>query len=164
MQASSGKKFATLCVLWAASCAAIALNLGSVQGSPWLGRPLDIRIPAQFSAQDDPQASCITAEVLYGDTLLDAGKVFTRNVPVGLVGNARHVVCVKTSVAVDEPVVSIQLRVGCKEAATKQYVLLAETPPTMTAKTAPKIRVQQLSNRTDTRTRPTASARLTRAP
>lgn len=65
----------------------------------------------------------LEAEVSYGDTRLDAGRVSTRlESVVGSNGTVR----ISSAVPVDEPVVSVSLVVGCSQKIARRYVLLAE--------------------------------------
>lgn len=102
-----------------------ALTLGQPRGSLLIGRPLDVTLPVTLDAADG-QGACASGELFYGDT------------PVGrppevrwLPGpNGREGVLRITSAApVDEPTVTLNVRVGCgTNAASRRYVLLPDVP------------------------------------
>lgn len=101
-----------------------ALSLGNARGGAFIGRPLDVQIAATHES-GDPESPCVEADVFQGDNRMAPGRVTTRweSGPGG-----RASVRVSTDVAVEEPVVTVYLRVGCSNRVTRRYVLLAEQP------------------------------------
>src|SRR6478609_9090075 len=68
----------SICVLalggWAAF--ASALSLGPLVGAPVVGRPLEVIAPIQFDDLSQGNgAGCVTAQVMYGDKLVEAAQV-----------------------------------------------------------------------------------------
>lgn len=127
-------KFAILGV--AVLCAAAsspALTMGRARGAVLLGQSLKLTVPIQAEPQDGPSALCFEADVFYGDTKQDAGRVsvsseFSQSSQSGNV-------FVSANVRVDEPVVTVYLRAGCEHKSTRRYVLLAD----LTSETAQPI-------------------------
>ncbi|MDT8992163.1 hypothetical protein RQP54_14925 [Curvibacter sp. APW13] len=84
---------------------------------------MDISVAVQFAAEDDPAAQCVGADVLFGDAMVEASAVVVRLLP-GAPGASSVSVTVRRPV--DEPVVTVYLRAGCRTAVSRKYVLLSE--------------------------------------
>ena len=104
----------------------LAVSLGPVRGTALVGRTLDLSVLARLDAGDDAAAFCADAELSYSDTRIDSSKINVRISPTGEPGQA--LIRVTSSVIVDEPVVSLNLRVGCAARNTRRYLLLADLP------------------------------------
>lgn len=117
-----------LCALVALGMAqsfeAHALGLGNARGPVFIGRPLQITIAATLES-GDPETPCVDADVFQGDARVDARRVTTQWDPAP---DGRGVVRVSANATIEEPVVTIYLRVGCANKVTRRYVLLAEQP------------------------------------
>ncbi|MES2910101.1 MAG: hypothetical protein V4718_01860 [Pseudomonadota bacterium] len=100
------------------------MSLGRHRGAAVIGRPLDISIQAVLDAQEDLAAACIEADVFYSDTKLSRGRIQVSSERVA--GGQDAVIHVRTSLPVDEPVVSIYLRTGCVQKNEKKFVVLAD--------------------------------------
>ena len=103
----------------------MALTLGRSRGVALLGRPLDVAIPLTLDTAGQADELCPEADVFHGDTRVDAARVTTRVEPAG---GQNAVVRIRSSLVVDEPVVTLYLRLGCREKLTRRYVLLTEEP------------------------------------
>ena len=117
-----------------AVASAAAAGLGSGASSAVLGQPLDFSVQVRLDSGDSVTPECVTAEVTAGD----------RRVPPGLVrallemtGPETARVRVQTQTSIDEPVIGIQLSVGCTARMTRRYVVLADPPHTAAQATAP---------------------------
>ncbi len=106
-----------------------ALTLGRAKGVALIGRPLDLTIPVILDAGDDAPSSCVEADVFHGDTRISSTRI---NVRLDTSSGTDGVIRVQSSAPVDEPVVTVYLRVGCLQKITKRYVLLAEFPGEIT--------------------------------
>ena len=115
----------------------LAVSLGPVRGTALVGRTLDLSVLARLDAGDDAAALCADAELMYSDTRLDSGKVTVRTSATGEAGQA--LIRVTSSVIVDEPVVSLVLRVGCSAKNSRRYVLLADLPMQAAERALPSI-------------------------
>lgn len=102
----------------------LALTLGRVRGAAILGQSLELTVPVQIAADEDVSGLCFEADVFYGDNRQDASRVVVTNETSrpGLPA----VVRVMAYTHVDEPVVTVYLRSGCGQQATRRYVLLAD--------------------------------------
>lgn len=103
---------------------AAAVALGQARGAALLGRPLELAVPLalQPGEGDDP---CASGDVFYGDAKVQRGVAvrWERR------GPSEGVLHVSSTQPVDEPMVTLYLRVGCGQAVTRRYVLLSEVPP-----------------------------------
>ncbi|RZJ20245.1 MAG: hypothetical protein EOO54_13670, partial [Haliea sp.] len=110
---------------WLLATNAMALTLGQPRGSLLIGRPLDVAIALTLDAAD-ADGACSSAEVFYGDTrVLTNPDVRWLPGPGGRTGTLR----ITSTALVDEPVVTLNLRVGCgSNVASRRYVLLPDLP------------------------------------
>jgi hypothetical protein len=113
------------CVLLSTALSSVALTLGRSRGVALVGRTLDVTIPVTLDSAGQAAELCAEADVFHGDTRVDASRVTTRVEPTS---GLNAVVRVRSSQAVDEPVVTVYLRLGCNQKVTRRYVLLAEEP------------------------------------
>ncbi len=108
-------------------CAAIgssALTLGRLRGAALLGQPLDVVIAVQAGPDEDVAALCFEAEVFYADARVDPSRVRLKVEPA--VQAQGPTIRVSSSVKIDEPVVTVNLRAGCTQKTSRRYVVLAE--------------------------------------
>lgn len=111
-------------ILLSTAVSSSAITLGRYSGAGVLGRPLDIRVEAILAPGEDVAEICVSADVLYGETKLSPGAVratLQRAAP-----DAQASVRIQSSVAIDEPVVTVFVRAGCTAPFTRRYVLLAD--------------------------------------
>jgi hypothetical protein len=102
---------------------AAALTLGRARGAVLVGRPLELTIPATLDAAvTDP---CANVDLFYGDQRVTRTPTVRWESRDGKEGVLR----VTSEVAVDEPMVTMYLRIGCTQPSSRRYVLLAEVPP-----------------------------------
>ncbi len=113
------------CVLLSTALSSVALTLGRSRGVALVGRTLDVAIQVTLDTPGQAADLCPEADVFHGDSRVDGSRVTARLEP-GSGQNA--VVRVRSTAAVDEPVVTIYLRLGCTQKITRRYVLLAEEP------------------------------------
>lgn len=110
-------------ILLGATASAGAQSLGAPRAELFIGRPLELTVPARLGGPDGRE-DCVHADVSYGDTRLPAGKVRTRI--TGPRDDRR--VHVESDLPVDEPVVTVALRAGCSNTVTRSYTLLPDAP------------------------------------
>lgn len=111
-------------ILLSTAFGSTAASLGRYSGAVLIGRPLDVRVQAIVGPDEDVAALCMQADVFFGDAQLAPSSVRTstqRNAP-----DAEASVRIQTTVAVNEPLVSVVVRVGCVSAFSRRYVLLAD--------------------------------------
>ncbi len=111
--------------LLAAPGAAWALGLGNGPASVVLGQPLDFVVVVRLEADD--RAECLQAEVYVGDQRAVPATVRLRDIGAGTT------LRVGTVVAIDEPVVTVQLSAGCQSRVQRRYVVFADPPPMLPA-------------------------------
>ena len=101
-----------------------ALTLGRARGAALIGQPLDLSIPVQFESEESDTALCFDADVFFGDVKLESTQVLVTNQPSAQATGA--LVRVVSGLRVNEPVVTVYVRAGCMNKASRRYVLLAE--------------------------------------
>ena len=117
--------FVLLALMLFATGSSTAMSLGRYRGAALVGRPLDISVQAVLSAQDDPAALCIEADAFYADNKLDKSLVRV-STEKALSNPLDTLIRIRSSVPVDEPVVTLNIRVGCQQKTERRYVILAD--------------------------------------
>lgn len=101
-----------------------ALGLGGVRGNAVLGQALSLTFELKLDSDEDVDAGCLRAQVAQGDTRIDGSRV-----TLAISGSAGdRVVRLRSSVPVDEPVVTVTLASTCGQQVTRRYVLLTDLP------------------------------------
>lgn len=107
---------------------ASAAGLGGGGSGAVLGQWLDFAVQVRLDAADDLAQECVNAEVTVGERRLPPSLVRTVLEAQG-VGSAR--IRVLTTQSIDEPVVGVNLSVGCQAPRlSRSYVVLADPPET----------------------------------
>jgi hypothetical protein len=110
----------------AAASAVHAMSIGRARGTAIVGRALDLSVQVALAPQDGlPESRCFAAEIFYGDNRVAPSAV---QVAVERLVGSDLILSVRSSVAVDEPVVTVYLRATCPSAVSRRYVLLADAP------------------------------------
>jgi hypothetical protein len=120
------RNFAAGGALLLAALSGHALTVGAVRGAALVGQPLDVSVPVALEAGEDASSLCFDGNVLYANTRLAPSRVSIA--PQAASARQEVIVRIRSTVAVDEPVVTVNLRVGCAGAVTRRYVLLADAP------------------------------------
>lgn len=116
------------------SFSAHAFTLGNLRGAAVLGRPLDVTVQVQAGSDEVLSSNCVTADVFYADARQSAVKVTVSPVTEVAMGtNVR----VQSSAAIDEPVVTVEMRASCGSSTRRRYVLLADFPALALATAVP---------------------------
>ncbi len=116
-----------------AAAAASAAGFAPSGTGATLGQPLDFVVLLRLDAGETLAAECVTAEVTVGERKLSAGAVRTA---VDIAGAELARVHVRTSLAIDEPVVGVLLNVGCTARVSRRFVVLADPPMFVSAPAA----------------------------
>jgi hypothetical protein len=95
-----------------------------MRGPVLVGRPLEVSVPVSLEGTDG-DAPCADADVFLGEQKLTRAP--TVRFEPGL--NRQGVLRILSPIPVDEPMVTVYLRVGCGQSVTRRYVMLAELPP-----------------------------------
>jgi hypothetical protein len=114
---------------------AVAFGFGKVGGTTTLGHPLNFSVAVRLDADERIEAACVTANVVSGDRPLPSQLVRTR-IDMGADPSER-IVRVRTTNAVDEPVVSIELRISCPTRLSRSFVVFADPPSGREANSPP---------------------------
>lgn len=101
------------------------MSLGRHRGVALIGRPLDISVQAILDAQEDIASVCVDADVFFADNKIDKSRFRVTAEKTGATGQDA-LVRIRTTALVDEPVVTVYLRVGCLQKTEKRFVLLAD--------------------------------------
>lgn len=107
--------------VFAASTAA-AIGFGPGPDSVAYGRPLDLSIALQLAPGDPAVPGCLAAQVLLGEQRLPPQALQLHFEPGAGGGTVR----LRSAVVVREPMVTVDLRVGCKGAASRRFVVFAD--------------------------------------
>ena len=102
-----------------------AMGFGRPTGVTALGQPLNFSIGLRLDEDESVDPACVNAVVTSGDHVLPAHEVRARLEPVGTGGFRIRVV---TGMVVDEPVVQVNLRVGCPPRLARAFTVLADPP------------------------------------
>jgi hypothetical protein len=104
-----------------------AVTLGRHGGAAVIGRPLDIRVEVLAGPGEDVSELCVRADVLFGESRLASGAV--RVSPQRSAPDAKVSIRIQTTQPVNEPVVALDVSVGCAAPFSRRYVLLADPAP-----------------------------------
>jgi hypothetical protein len=117
-----------------AVAASSAAGLGAGSAAAVLGQPLDFAVNVRLDVGETLGPECMAAEVTAGDRRIPPALVRTV-VETTSAETAR--VRVLTQPSMDEPVIGIELSVGCASRISRRYVVLADPPMSQSAATAP---------------------------
>ena len=142
---------------------ASALTVGRIQGAAWIGQPLELVVPLQLDQESAEGGLCPQADIFDGDSRQDPSQIRI-STETGSQSDAAKIRIVSNA-PVDEPVVTVYLRVGCAQKVAKRFVLLAEfrgTPPAPTTSpitpAAPLVPPIAVAMATDASPQPTEAA------
>jgi len=105
---------------------ALGLGVGRPVTQSALGQPLNLVFPIRLNAGETLGPDCVHAEVLAGDARLPANLV-----QLQLEGESEasvRAVRLQSVVQIDEPIVSINLSVGCPARFTRQFTAFIDPP------------------------------------
>ena len=123
-------------VLILAVVPALAAGLGSGGTTAVLGQPLDFAVQVRLDPGETLGPECVQAEVTAGDRHIPPPLV---RALVEMTGPDTARVRVVTQPTIDEPVVGIQVSVGCTVRLSRRYVVLADPPSTALVPVAPSL-------------------------
>ena len=110
---------------------AAALGFGRLPASATIGQPLDLAVPVRLEAGEALAPDCVGAQVSFADTPQQPGTTTARLDPAAPDATER-ILRVRTTTRVDEPIVSVELSLGCGSRITRTFILFAD-PPLVTA-------------------------------
>lgn len=102
------------------------LGFGGASSQATLGQPLDFAVQVRVEPGERGEAECVSAEVSFGDARLGRSQVRAQWDPPspGLEQTLR----VRTAGPVSEPIITIDVTVGCKSRLQRQFIALADPP------------------------------------
>ena len=112
--------------LLAATGSAAALGVGRPMTQSALGQPLNLLFPVRLSADETLTPDCVRADVTAGDARVPSGLVQLLLEGEGDAGVRG--VRLQSSVQIDEPIVTINLSLGCPARFTRQYTAFIDPP------------------------------------
>ncbi|MBA3598481.1 MAG: hypothetical protein H0W40_14055 [Methylibium sp.] len=112
-----------------------AIGFGRLPDTATLGQPLDLAIPLRVEPGEVLPSNCLTGEVSFADTPQSAGAVSLRLDPAAPDAE-RRVLRLSTVNRVDEPVVTVEITVGCAGRVSRRFTLFAD-PPLLLARAPP---------------------------
>lgn len=111
-----------------------SLGFGRSVNVSHLGQPLNFAATVRLEGEDSLPRECVAAEVLSGDFRVAPAALRISVEPASNPGERQ--VRVTTTSAIDEPVVTITLTVGCQARLTRSFVMLVDPPGINLAGTA----------------------------
>ena len=111
---------------WCAASPAKAIGFGMTQTPSLLGQPLDFSAQVRVSADEVLSRECVSAEIYAGENRLGSDQIRVQ-VASGRDPNERAV-RVRTLHALNEPIVTINLTVGCTSRVARQFVAFLDPP------------------------------------
>lgn len=125
------------CILLSTAVGSAAATLGTHSGVAIIGRPLDLKVQVLLAPADDINALCIGANVFYGETQVPVGQV--RSTLQTTIPNAESSFRIQSFQAVNEPIVTVEVRTGCEAPFIRRFVLLADLVTEMPMLSAPAL-------------------------
>lgn len=114
-------------LLATAAHGAQALGFGPLPSTAVLGQPLDITIPIRLEPGEELSSACITTEVSFADNAQQAG-VINKRLDEGPPGSSDRRLRIVTNTRIDEPVVTVQVAIGCGSTVSRRFTLFADPP------------------------------------
>lgn len=105
-----------------------ALGFGQAGSQAVLGLPLDFAVAVRVEPDEQADAECLRAEVRFGDVQLGTSQVRVQWDPAS--AGPQRTARVTTLAPVNEPIITVDLTVGCKARLSRQFVAFAD-PPTV---------------------------------
>lgn len=121
-----------LLVGFAAFPQVLALGFGRAPESIPFGQALDLSVPLRLDGSAVPPPGCLQAQVRIGEQRLPP-----RSVLVQLEGGDEPRVRIRSAIVVQEPMVEVQLTLGCNGAVSRQFVVFADPERQSTAGAQP---------------------------
>jgi hypothetical protein len=115
----------SLCLLGAP--AANAMGFGQTVTATTLGQALNFSARVLLDPDETLARECVAAEVFVGEARLSPANVRVTLEPVGE-GNDRNV-RVTSSTVIDEPVITVNVTVGCNSRLSRRFVSFIDPPP-----------------------------------
>ena len=127
-------------LLGATASTALGVGLGRGAHTSTLGQPLNFSVQVNADSEEVLTPECVAAEVFAGDVKLSSPSVRLTLEPGQ--NPTQATVRVVTSTAIEEPVVTVSVSVGCPQRVARRFVLFVDPPllafaPTVAPDSAP---------------------------
>jgi hypothetical protein len=104
-----------------------AIGFGRVRSSATLGQALQLVVPVRLDEGESLPPECVSAEVLAGDVRIAPAQVQAQ-IDLAPPQSSELVLRVSTSVAIEEPIVTVTLSAGCPTRMMRRIVVFADPP------------------------------------
>lgn len=111
------------------TAAPLAASLGQVKGSAVLGQSLNLAVEVGLDGTEPPELKCFSAQVMLGDAPLAPSLLQLSLKNDASAQGLRQWLQVESSSVVNEPFLSLWVRIGCGVDVSRRYVLLADLAP-----------------------------------
>ena len=118
-------------------CAAQAIGISNPLTHSSLGQPLNLLFPLRLNSDETLSRDCVRAEVMAGEARLPQGLVQFRLENDGS-GHVRGVRLL-SSVQIDEPIVTVNLSLGCPVQLTRPFTAFVDPPDARPTVAAPLV-------------------------
>ncbi len=105
----------------------LALGFGRVPESIAFGQALDVSVPLHLDAGESLAPGCVRAEVHVGEQRLAPGAVVVTLEHSGVARDDMRL-RIRSSIVVREPLVALNLTLGCAGSVSRQFVVFADPP------------------------------------
>jgi len=122
-----------------------AMGFGRTATRTTLGQPLDFTATIVLDASESLGRECVSAEVLAGDVRVPPGYVRVSLEPGD---SSSRIVRVTTQTAIDEPVIAVQITVGCGSSLSRRFTAFVDPPLLNLAETPAAMQPQQRTGST----------------
>ena len=116
-----------------AAAPVMATSFGPMTNAGALGQRLDFSVPVRLDGSDGIASECVSADVFSGEFRVPATSVDVAVEP-GRDANER-LIRVATRAMIDEPVVTVTVRLGCTSPLTRKFVAFVDPPAIQLAST-----------------------------
>lgn len=126
---TAGIRNTVLAAVWLGACGSVwPLALGPERVQAVIGRPLEVQLPLYVGADEGWRPDCVEAEVFFGEDRLGAAQLRVGLEPSDTGGAGEARLRISTVAPINEPIVSVKVRAGCRLVAVRQFVAFAEPP------------------------------------
>ena len=114
------------CVLTCTVLSVHSLTIGRSRVTASIGQPLEMVVPVQLDEGQSEGGICAEADVFHADSRQDPARVRVSTEPTAQPDTFD--IRISSSALIDEPIVTVYLRVGCTQRSSRKFVLLADEP------------------------------------
>jgi len=136
---TSVRKIGWALALAAAAQTSWAVGFGRLPTTATLGQALQLSLPLRLEANEDLPPECLSAQVFFAENLQQPGTTSLKLMPAPP-GTLDRTLYLQTTTRVDEPIVSVEVSVGCTAKVVRRFTLLADPPliaPSQAVATSP---------------------------